>query len=213
MCMSFLLFRHPPALINPVELICQPSEHKLCLFAVLIIHNYAAEMVGKLAEYAPIYSYIEASTAKGPAVIVDICASEICAPEVCVLEVCAPEVCVLEVCAPEVCAPEICAPEVCVLEVCAPEVCALEVCALEVCAPEVCAPEVCVLEVCAPEVCAPEICVLEVCAPEVCALEVNAPKISPPPSFFPVYPLFVGFQDCIKFILRHSHGYPPLRAT
>lgn len=102
------------------------------------VHDYAAEMVGKLAKNTPIHNNVQAPAPERPTAIINVCAPEVSAPEVSALEVSALEVGGLEVCAPEVCG----------LEVCVPEVCAPEVSALEVSVPEVCAPEVSVLEVC-----------------------------------------------------------------
>ena len=130
----FLLrgFRHPAALIHSVELICQPTEHKLRLIALIIIHNYAAEMVGKLAKNTPIHNNVQAPAPERPTAMVNISAPEVCAPEVG---------------SPEVCAPELSAPELSAQEVSGPEVSGPEVSALEVGSPEVySAPSICVIQ-------------------------------------------------------------------
>lgn len=140
----FLLrgFRHSAALISPVKLICQLAEHKLCLFALIIIHNYAAEMVGQLAKNTPIHNNVQAPAPERPTAIINVCAPEVCAPEVCAPDVSAPEVCAPEVSAREASAPEVSAPEASALKVCAPDVSAPEASALKVSALEVSAPEV-----------------------------------------------------------------------
>lgn len=82
--MLFLLrgFRRPAALIHPVELICYFTEHKLRRLAVIVIHDYAAEMVGQLAKNTPIYLNVQATAPKWPTTIVNVSAPEVSVPEV-----------------------------------------------------------------------------------------------------------------------------------
>ena len=164
--MLFLLrgFRHPAALIHSVELICQPTEHKLRRLAIIIIHDYAAEMVGKLAKNTSIHNNVQAPAPERPTTIVNISAPEVSCLEVNTLEVNTPEVSGLEVGGPEVGGPE----------VGGLEVGRLEVGRLEVGGPEVSAPEVGGLEVGG----------LEVSGPEGGGPEVSGPEVSLSSSFF-----------------------------
>lgn len=132
--MLFLLrgFRHPAALIHSVELICQPTEHKLRRLAIIIIHDYAAEMVGQLTKNTPVYLNVQAPAPERPTTMVNISAPEVSVPEVSAYEVSAPEVSAPEVSAPEVSAYEVSAPEVSAYEVSAPEVSVSEVSAPEI---------------------------------------------------------------------------------